>query len=181
MLILPARQQPHKQGFNRALGSPIRTTFTQPRPIEVRTLVDNVARLLEGGSPVVARLLLEAMDDLLPSRTSRCRTGARSNPPTRSSGSTARSSADTGVVRIFPNRATLLRLLTCVLIEVQDEWQGGARHDLSEGSMALLNPQARTAIETKKPANARPPQRHVCPHSRSNTRRATPRRETRSA
>ncbi len=56
----------------------------------------------------------------------------------------------TDVVGIFPNPDALLRLSACVLIEAHDEWQDSDRRYLSEGSMALLNPPAPTALEPRR-------------------------------
>ena len=44
----------------------------------------------------------------------------------------------TRVVGIFPNDASVLRLITAVCIEQHDEWTASERRYLSEGSMALL-------------------------------------------
>jgi putative transposase len=42
------------------------------------------------------------------------------------------------VAGVFPNPATLLRLVAAALVGAHDEWQVSERRYLSEGSMALL-------------------------------------------
>ena len=44
----------------------------------------------------------------------------------------------TNVVGIFPNDASVLRLITAVCVETHEEWLVAEKRYMSEGSMALL-------------------------------------------
>ena len=130
------------------VATTIRTIFAQPTGVLVREQVEVVATMLERQLPEVAAMLREAREEITafadfpeahwPKIWS-------TNPLERLNREVKRR---TEVVGIFPNPAALHRLTACVLIEAHDEWQVAERRYLSEGSMALLNPPAPTALAT---------------------------------
>jgi putative transposase len=75
----------------------------------------------------------------------------------------------TNVVGIFPNDASVLRLVTPVVVETHDEWQIAELRCLSEESMAKLHPTSHTGptTVTEKPlaVTASQPRPHA-EHSR---------------
>ncbi|KPI14846.1 transposase mutator type [Actinobacteria bacterium OV450] len=75
------------------VAATIRTIFAQPSADSVRTQLDTVADMLGTQFRKVKEMLLEAKDDLTAFAVFRSDIGRRSSPPTRWSGSTARSSA----------------------------------------------------------------------------------------
>ena len=149
------------KGHAEMVAATIRTIFAQPTCDTVRAQVDTVAATLERQFPAVAELLLAAKEDLTAFADfphAHWQKIWSTNPLERLHREIKRR---TDVVGIFPNAAALLRLSACVLIEAHDEWQDGDRRYLSEGSMALLNPPAPTAIETKKPTARKPGRRTI--------------------
>jgi putative transposase len=148
-------------GHAEMVAATIRTIFAQPAQAEVRAQVDQVADMLAGQFPAVAEMLLDAKTDLTAFADfphAHWRKIWSTNPLERLNREVKRR---TDVVGIFPNPAALLRLSSCVLIEAHDEWQDSDRRYLSEESMALLNPPAPTAIQTKKTQPARSSRKQI--------------------
>jgi putative transposase len=119
------------------VAATIRTIFAQPKAESVRAQVDTVADLLRKQYPKVSDMLLEAKEDItafadFPER--HWKKIWSSNPLERINREIKRR-AD--VVQIFPNDAALVRLVTAVLVEMNDEWIAFPRRYLPEGSMAL--------------------------------------------
>jgi putative transposase len=81
------------------------------------------------------------------------RTGARSPPPTRWSGSTKSFKRRSNVVGIFPDDASVIRLVGAVLLEQHDDWAVTDPRYLSEESMALIDqPKEATTTDRELPA-----------------------------
>jgi putative transposase len=119
------------------VAATIRTIFAQPDAEAVRAQVDTVADLLRKQYPKVSEMLLEAKEDItafadFPER--HWKKIWSSNPLERINREIKRR-AD--VVQIFPNDAALIRLVTAVLVEMNDEWVAFPRRYLPEGSMTL--------------------------------------------
>jgi transposase-like protein len=116
----------------------IRSIFEQPSDMSAAEQLRRVAEGLDHRFPVVAALLREADIDLLAHFTfpaSHRRQIRSTNPLERLNKEIKRRTA---VVGIFPNRASLIRLVGTVLAEQDDEWQDGRRY-FSPESMALID------------------------------------------
>ena len=116
----------------------VRTIFAQPDEASVRAQLEDVATRLGPTYPGVADLLCEARDDL-------CAFASFPAPHWSkiwSTNSIERLNAEikrrTRVVGIFPNDASVLRLITAVCIEQHDEWLVAEKRYIGESSMALL-------------------------------------------
>src|SRR3954466_169080 len=120
------------------VAAAIRTIFAQPDAGHVHSQLDEVARMLEVQFPDVAAMLRDAAEDLLAFTAfpvAHWRKIWSTNPLERINGEIKRR---TNVVGIFPNDASIVRLVTAVLVETHDEGQVSERRYLSEESMAKL-------------------------------------------
>jgi putative transposase len=120
------------------VAAAVRTVFAQPDAAHVRSQLDEVTRMLAGQFPKVATMLGEAAEDLLAFTgfpQAHWRKLWSTNPLERLNGEIKRR---TNVVGIFPNDASVARLVTAVVVEAHDEWAVAERRYLSEESMAKL-------------------------------------------
>jgi putative transposase len=120
------------------VAAAVRTIFAQPDAHHVRSQLGEVTRMLGDRFPDIATMLDDAAEDLL-SFTSFPQAHWRkiwsTNPLERLNGEIKRR---TNVVGIFPNDASVARLVTAVVLEAHDEWAVAERRYLSEESMAKL-------------------------------------------
>jgi transposase-like protein len=120
------------------VAAAVRTIFAQPDGQHVRAQLDEVARMLDAKFPDVAAMLRDACEDLLAFTAfpiAHWRKIWSTNPLERINGEIKRR---TNVVGIFPNDASIVRLVTAVLVETHDEWAVAERRYLSEESMAKI-------------------------------------------
>ena len=120
------------------VASAIRSIFEQPDEHAASEQLRRVADSLAARFPAVAELLTEDEPDLLVHFTfpEAHRTRIRStNPQERLNKEIKRRTA---VVGIFPNRASVIRLVGMILAEQDDEWQDGRRYFRPE-TMALID------------------------------------------
>lgn len=120
------------------VASAIRLVFEQPDEAAARRQLGSVIDTVAGRFPAVAELLTDAEADLLAHYAfpeSHRRQIRSTNPQERLNKEIKRR---TGVVGIFPNRASVLRLVGMILAEQDDEWQDGRRYFRPE-TMALID------------------------------------------
>jgi transposase-like protein len=128
------------KGSAEMVAAAVRTIFAQPDAGHVRSQLDEVTRMLAGQFPDVAAMLTDTADDLLAFTgfpQSHWRKIWSTNPLERLNAEIKRR---TKVVGIFPNDASIARLVTAVLVETHDEWAVAERRYLSEETMAKLQP-----------------------------------------
>ena len=120
------------------VASAIRAIFEQPDEASARDQCGRVIATFEPRFPTVARLLVQAEEDLLAHFTfpeTHRRQIRSTNPQERLNKEIKRRTA---VVGIFPTRASVIRLVGMILAEQDDEWQDGRRYFRPE-TMALID------------------------------------------
>jgi transposase-like protein len=119
------------------IASAVRAVFEQPDEAAAHDQLGHIADGLAAKFPAVARLLLDAEPDILAHfafpETHR-RQIRSTNPLERLNKEIKRRTA---VVGIFPNRASVIRLVGMILAEQDDEWQDGRRYFRPETMAAI--------------------------------------------
>src|SRR3954470_3072216 len=132
------------------VAAAIRTIFAQPDADHVRAQLTEVASMLSSQFPDVSAMLTDAAEDLLAFTgfpQAHWRKLWSTNPLERLNSEIKRR---TNVVGIFPNDASVLRLVTAVIVETHDEWAVAERRYLSEESMAKINPPSADTAPTEE-------------------------------
>ena len=132
------------------VAAAIRTVFAQPDAKHVAQQLDVVADTLCFGFEGVTQLLRDAKEDLLAFSSFPIAHWSKiwsTNPLERLNAEIKRRS---NVVGIFPNDASVLRLVTTVLVEQHDEWEVAERRYLSEESMAQIDQPNADGLEEKE-------------------------------
>ena len=125
-----------QQGFVLAA---VKTVFVQASKPEARAALGQVVKLLEAKCPKAAELLSAMADDVLAYMAfpqEHWRQIHSTNPLERLNREIRRR---TRVVGIFPNVTSLLRLVTMLLAEQDDEWQAAEKAYFSRRSMAKVS------------------------------------------
>lgn len=125
----------------------VRSVFAQPSADEVAAQLSRVVEQLEEKFTDAAGMLEEAGPDITAFAsfpTCHWRQIWSNNPQERLNREIRRR---TDVVGIFPNRASVIRLVGAVLSEQHDEWQVARRYMSAESIAAAMRPPL-TAIET---------------------------------
>jgi len=128
------------RGQQAMVAATVRTLFAQPSQAEARKQLGQVVKLLRDKCPQAAEVLEEAAEDVLAYMAfpaEHWRQIHSTNPLERLNKEIRRR---TRVVGIFPSRASLLRLVSAVLAEQDDEWQAAERGYFSKESMAKVSP-----------------------------------------
>jgi putative transposase len=136
------------KGAQDTVAAIVRTVFAQPDHPSAMAQLGEVTSMLRPRFPQAAELLESAAEDLLAHlqfpREHRRRLHS-TNPLERLHKEVKRR---TNVVGIFPNRASLVRMVATLLQEQDDEWQVADRRYFSVGSMAQID--APTGGETPR-------------------------------
>jgi transposase-like protein len=134
------------------VAATVRTIFAQPSAEACRAQLHEVERILKGQFPKAAAILEGAEADVLAHTAfprGHWRKIASTNPLERINKEIKRRS---NVVGIFPDDASVIRLVGAVLLDQHDDWAIAERRYLSEESMAAINSTPEETITTNTAA-----------------------------
>ena len=133
------------KGSQSMVSASVRTIFAQPDQASARAQLAQIARVLENRFPRVSQMLTDTEHEILAYMAfpqEHWRQIRSTNPLERLNKEIKRRS---DVVGIFPNRASVLRLLGAVLMEQNDEWAIGRRYFSLESMKKLEKTQSAEA------------------------------------
>lgn len=128
------------RGDKSMVAAALRTIFAQPDRPAAGAQLDEVVQAMRRRWPKAAELLAEAEEDILAYMVFPAELWTRiysTNPLERLNKEVKRR---TNVVGVFPDRASVVRLVGAVLLEIADEWQVGRRYFSLESMAKLIEP-----------------------------------------
>jgi transposase-like protein len=135
------------KGSKSVVAAALRTIFAQPNRAAATQQLREVATAMVSRWPKAADVVAAAEGDVLAYMTFPEDHWTRiysTNPLERLNEEVKRR---TNVVGVFPDEASVLRLVGSVLIEVWDDWQVGRRYFSQESMAKLTEPQALLVVE----------------------------------
>ena len=133
------------------VAATVRTIHAQPDAAATRAQLHTVVDMLEDRFPKAAEILAAAEGDVTAYAAfprAHWRKISSTNPLERINKEIKRRS---NVVGIFPDDASVIRLVGAVLLEQHDEWAVAERRYLSEESMALIDHHLEEVTTTEQP------------------------------
>jgi len=135
------------KGSKAVVAAAIRTIFAQPDREAAGQQLSEVAKAMQPRWPKAAELVAAAEEDVLAYMNFPAEHWTRiysTNPLERLNKEIKRR---TNVVGVFPDEASVMRLVGSVLMEVSDEWQVGRRYFSKESMRKLIEPEPLISAE----------------------------------